>query len=228
MRGASGALLLLIWILAARHAGHGGSGLAPALALAALGALILLPAFGSPHASARMFAALALLAWLLLLVLLTEAGLDTLLLSLPPVLLPLLLATVFARTLQAGREPLITRFVRLTEGVEQASRPDVRRYTRRLTAAWVGLLVALTLTAAVLAALRVPEGWLVLAGIHPPIAAPMAVWSAWVNGWAYAVPPLAIAGELALRRWLLPDGPPMRPLHFIYQLARHWRELRAP
>lgn len=228
MRGASGALLLLIWLLAAHRAGHDGSGWAAALALAALGALVLLPVLASTRERPRVLAALILLVWILLLALSVRAGLDPLLLSLPPVLLPLLLAGIFARSLRPDREPLITRFVRLTEGVEQAQRLEVRRYTRRLTALWVGLLAALGLAAIVLTALRVPQGWLLIAGLHPPAAVSMAVWNDWVNGWAYAVPLLAVAVELVLRRRLLPAAPPVRPLRFALQLARHWRELRAP
>lgn len=226
MSRAFGALLFVVWVLAAHDAGETGSACIAALALGALGALILLPALGA--ARTRLRAALLLLAWLLLLALLVRSAATALLLSLPSVLLPLLLAWMFARTLRPGREALITHFVRLSDGSEQAALPAVRRYTHRLTALWALLLLALGLAAAVLAALRVPQGWLALLGVLSPWPLPARVWNAWVNGWAYAVPVAALVLELALRRRLLPEAPPPHPLRFARALLGHWRELRAP
>lgn len=223
---ALGALLFVVWVLAAHDAGETGSAFTAALALGALGALILLPALGA--ARARLRAALLLLTWLLLLALLVRAAATALLLSLPSVLLPLLLAWFFARTLRPGREALITHFVRISEGSVQAAHPAVRRYTRRLTALWALLLLALGLVAAVLAALRVPQGWLALLGVQSPWLLSIHAWNAWVNGWAYAVPVAALLLELGLRRRLLPEAPPPHPLHFARALLGHWRELRAP
>ena len=226
MSRAFGALLFVVWVLAAHDAGETGSACIAALALGALGALILLPALGA--ARTRLRAALLLLAWLLLLALLVRSAATALLLSLPSVLLPLLLAWMFARTLRPGREALITHFVRLSDGSEQAALPAVRRYTHRLTALWALLLLALGLAAAVLAALRVPQGWLALLGVLSPWPLPARVWNAWVNGWAYAVPVAALVLELALRRRLLPEAPRPHPLRFARALLGHWRELRAP
>lgn len=226
MSRAFGALLFVVWVLAAHDAGETGSACIAALALGALGALILLPALGA--ARTRLRAALLLLAWLLLLALLVRSAATALLLSLPSVLLPLLLAWMFARTLRPGREALITHFVRLSDGSEQAALPAVRRYTHRLTALWALLLLALGLVAAVLAALRVPQGWLALLGVLSPWPLPARVWNAWVNGWAYAVPVAALVLELALRRRLLPEAPRPHPLRFARALLGHWRELRAP
>ncbi|WP_276965380.1 hypothetical protein [Metallibacterium scheffleri] len=226
MSRAFGALLFVVWVLAAHDAGETGSACIAALALGALGALILLPALGA--ARTRLRAALLLLAWLLLLALLVRSAATALLLSLPSVLLPLLLAWMFARTLRPGHEALITHFVRLSDGSEQAALPAVRRYTHRLTALWALLLLALGLVAAVLAALRVPQGWLALLGVLSPWPLPARVWNAWVNGWAYAVPVAALVLELALRRRLLPEAPPSHPLRFARALLGHWRELRAP
>lgn len=226
MSRAFGAMLFVVWVLAAHDAGETGSACIAALALGALGALILLPALGA--ARTRLRAALLLLAWLLLLALLVRSAATALLLSLPSVLLPLLLAWMFARTLRPGREALITHFVRLSDGSEQAALPAVRRYTHRLTALWALLLLALGLVAAVLAALRVPQGWLALLGVLSPWPLPARVWNAWVNGWAYAVPVAALVLELALRRRLLPEAPRPHPLRFARALLGHWRELRAP
>lgn len=226
MSRAFGAMLFVVWVLAAHDAGETGSACIAALALGALGALILLPALGA--ARTRLRAALLLLAWLLLLALLVRSAATALLLSLPSVLLPLLLAWIFARTLRPGREALITHFVRLSDGSEQAALPAVRRYTHRLTALWALLLLALGLVAAVLAALRVPQGWLALLGVLSPWPLPARVWNAWVNGWAYAVPVAALVLELALRRRLLPEAPRPHPLRFARALLGHWRELRAP
>ncbi|MHB1616164.1 MAG: hypothetical protein ACYCUX_02715 [Metallibacterium sp.] len=226
MSRALGALLFVVWALAAHDAGDTGSASAATLALGALGALVLLPALGATRS--RLRATLLLLAWWLLLALLLRAAATALPLSLPPVLLPLLLAWFFARTLRPGHEALITHFVRLSEGSEQAAHPAVRHYTCRLTALWVLLLLALGLCAAVLDALRVPQGWLALLGVQSPWPLSMHAWNAWVNGWAYVVPVAALLLELALRRRLLPEAPPPHPLRFARALLGHWRELRAP
>src|SRR5262245_7530797 len=59
-----------------------------------------------------------------------------LLLFVPPVAINLALCTLFARTLVAGREPLVSRFARLERGGQLP--PELARYTLNLTRAWAG------------------------------------------------------------------------------------------
>jgi uncharacterized membrane protein len=67
-----------------------------------------------------------------------------------PVVVNLMVGWLFLSTLRAGHEPLITRIARLCHNGEAL--PDaLARYTRRLTAAWAGLLFLLALNAAALA-----------------------------------------------------------------------------
>src|SRR5216684_8049205 len=51
----------------------------------------------------------------------------------PPIVLNLALCALFANTLRAGREPMITRFARFERGDLPA---DLGIYTRRLTQIW--------------------------------------------------------------------------------------------
>ena len=83
-------------------------------------------------------------------------------LYLPPVLINLVLLGVFARSLRAGETPLIERFMRLEYG--GAPPPPLVRYGRQLTALWSAFFALSAVLAVVLA-----------------FAAPLFVWSLWVN-----------------------------------------------
>ena len=74
----------------------------------------------------------------------------------PPIVLNLALGALFASTLRAGSEPLITRFARAERGDMPA---DLARYTRTLTWIWVAffaLMAAISLSLAVAAS---PGAW---------------------------------------------------------------------
>ncbi len=58
---------------------------------------------------------------------------------LPPVVVNGGLLYLFAETLRPGREPIITRFRRMEKG---SLTPELRRYTRRLTALWSAFFLA--------------------------------------------------------------------------------------
>jgi uncharacterized membrane protein len=97
-----------------------------------------------------------------------------------------LLAAVFGRSLRAGETPLCTRLADQLHGPLTAAE---MRYTRRVTLAWTLLFVAITLTTL---------------GLY--VAAPLAVWSSFVN---FVVVPLIGAmflAELAVRRRVLPPA----------------------
>src|SRR4029079_17858467 len=63
------------------------------------------------------------------------ARVPELLLYAPPIAVNLALCVFFARTLRRGHEPLVSRFARIGRAGQLA--PDLVRYTRNLTRAWV-------------------------------------------------------------------------------------------
>ncbi len=77
-------------------------------------------------------------------------------LFLPPVLIPLALLLVFAKTLKPGVEPMITRIARAMRG---SLTPELEHYTRAVTWAWVAMFSGLTVSAIVLALWATPEAW---------------------------------------------------------------------
>lgn len=126
---------------------------------------------------------------------------------------------VFARTLGAGREPLITALVRQMYGEQRLQQPGVRPYTRVLTRVWAWVLF-LQAGLLLLAWLLVHAGW-------PWV--PAATASGWLHGYlrygSYAV----IAGmfliEHAWRAHRLPhlEHPPF--LVGIRRIAGNWQQM---
>jgi uncharacterized membrane protein len=140
------------------------------------------------------------------------------LLDATPALVAALVGWMFARTLLAGRRPLIARAVVAMDGAEMLDDPAVARYTRRLTLTWALYQGALALLALLLA-LRGwywPERWPALPG--PRL-------------FGLVLLPLAIAtlilGEFALRRRLLPQAPARSLYAFVRDLVRAWPALLA-
>jgi uncharacterized membrane protein len=125
----------------------------------------------------------------------------------PPVALNLLLAGLFALTLRAGREPMISTFARLERGVLE---PDLARYTRRLTGVWVAFFVGAAATSA----------WLAY-------AAPPAVWAWFVAAGNHVAVAMLFVGEWALRRWRFPQYRHASPLALAGIVAAHWRRPAA-
>jgi uncharacterized membrane protein len=97
-----------------------------------------------------------------------------------------LLAVGFGRSLRVGDTPLCTR---LADRLHGPLSPAERRYTRQVTLAWALLFVALLLTTLVLY-----------------VAAPLAVWSLFVNFVTFPVIVAMFVAEFALRRLVLPPA----------------------
>ncbi|MFC1674200.1 hypothetical protein ACFL12_08760 [Pseudomonadota bacterium] len=74
----------------------------------------------------------------------------------PPVLINAWLAYYFGRTLVAGREPLITRFSRISRGEVPA---PLMTYSRRLTIIWTVYFIAFSTIALFSAATASLENW---------------------------------------------------------------------
>jgi len=83
----------------------------------------------------------------------------TVLLYLPPIIVPAFLAYVFGNTLLPGRTPLIAQLIRMLHAPGDEPESAVWSYARRLTAAWTALFVALVVFNLALAALAEPQVW---------------------------------------------------------------------
>ena len=97
----------------------------------------------------------------------------------------LILCLVFARTLGAGREPLCSHIARMVHGSLSAA---LYRYTRQITVAWAAFFGLMSVTSTVLF-----------------FAAPLTIWSAFVN---FATGPLIclmFVVEYGVRHYLFPE-----------------------
>ena len=108
------------------------------------------------------------------------AGAARALMYLPPVLLPTSVLFLFARSLQAGRTPVVTQVAEHIRGTLPA---QLVGYTRTVTQFWVALLAALAISSVLLAIFATPE-----------------VWSVATNGVQYLVLAAAFLGEYLVRR----------------------------
>jgi len=199
-----------------------------AVALALLAVMLLL----APMLRPRWWAWLALpLLWLGVLLLYRD-GLVRAPMLLVPVAFVALIAWWFARSLRDGRVPLITRIVsRLDDVAPAAMAPDLRRYTRSLTAAWAGLLAALAVVNLALALLAVPDGLLATLGVPSPLPISRTQWSWFANVCNYGVIGGFFIVEYQLRKRRFP-GRYDSFLHFLRKLAglgpAFWRDFLRP
>jgi uncharacterized membrane protein len=152
-------------------------------------------------------------------------------------LLPLLLAPPafvaavgwgFARTLRAGRVPLVGRIAAALDGIAWPELPaPVRAYTRRVTLAWALLLGALASVDMALALLAVPGGLFARLGVAPAFPVAEADWSWFANIGDYAVIGGFMLAEYGYRRLRFP-AQAQGFLAFLQRMARlgpsFWRE----
>lgn len=195
----------------------------------ALGDLVVLVLAG-PLLHRRWWA-LALLAVLLATLALGVGTpwLDLLLLA-PPVLFTAWLAWFFARSLLAGRTPLVERIVAALYA--QAGWPmpaELPRYARRLTAAWAWLLGFLALANTALALCAVPGGVLAAFGIAPPVAVSHSAWSWFANLLNYGLVGGFMFAEFQYRKRHFPQRPYRNGIEFARRMAAlgpaFWRDL---
>lgn len=168
--------LLLLYPLLAHLASARQDGMFAAIALADIAAIVLLePLLRLRVGAWALMAVMAPLLWWL-----AQSGHALLPLLLVPVVFLALVGWLFARTLRAGQVPLISRIVVEMEQTPFAEQtPDLRRYTRRLTAAWALLLATLAAVNLVLALVAVPDGILASLGTTPPVPVTEQQW-AWI------------------------------------------------
>jgi uncharacterized membrane protein len=191
--------------------------------------LFMWPALREGRASAWLLwlGLLGVLGWL------AVQGLATLALDSVPLLVNLLLAWLFGRTLRGGRQPLVAQFIEAIEGAPRLAQPGIARYARQLTVFWTLLLAAQALLLGTLALCQVPGGVLARLGA----ASPWPVASAWVQGYVHVGVYLLLAAAFVLeylfRRWHLRHLPHLGLPALLHRLAVRWPELirgrnRAP
>jgi uncharacterized membrane protein len=170
----------LLWTgLAVAYVVASALGLRPAaLAVLGLAAGVLVAATGRRLAGLVVGIALAAAAW-------RFADAIAFLVFVPPLCAFAFMALLFASTLRAGSEPLISRIARKEHPDET---PEVARYTRGLTGLWSASFAALFVAAVALATFL-----------------PVASWSRWISGLGFFVPVTLFLGEHAYRRHRFPD-----------------------
>ena len=170
------------------------------LALLALALAILLPRLRVAVGAVLVAVMLAASAWLLL----APGGARWLpvagaLAFVVPVVLHGLLFLVFARSLRAGAEPLVTAIGRRARGPLS---PALTRYTRGVTQLWAGLFA----------------GLLLLSALLPFVSMPL--WSWCTNVLNYVVVAVVIGAEYVLRRYRFPDADHPDFLSYLRILVR--------
>ena len=192
----------------------------PLLALVVLLSVVMLPRLLSRHL-------LPWLAWLGSLAgvwLLSHYGVADLLLETVPILINVLLAYWFGRSLR-GDDPLVARFVVAIDGADQLREPGVARYARQLTWFWTVLLAgqALLLTVLVLFAAR--SGLLLRLGLTPSWQVPEQWAWLWLHLGCYLLLGAAFALEYGYRRWHLRHLRHGSLHDMLLKLALHWPQL---
>lgn len=218
-------LLAVAYPLLAHAASVRHDGTLASLALLDLVAVMAL----QPLAHRRPWAWALLLGTAVALWLLRTGPVPELLLLFPPMLFTGVLGGWFARSLAAGRVPLIARIVAALEDcTPQALPADLARYARRLTAAWATLLLAMTAANLVLALLAEPNGLLLRMGIPPPLPVSQQAWSTVANLLDHGIIGAFFVVEFLWRQWRFPDRR-QGPLAFARAMARlgpaFWRDL---
>jgi uncharacterized membrane protein len=216
-------VLLALAFLILAHIAAASGGLAWATAsVACLFLLLIWPLHRRALAFAGALVAIGIaIAWL------HAAERSALVLLFPPVLLTAAFGLYFARSLAAGRTPLIERIVRALDP-DALQQPGVVAYARSVTRLWAVLLLGLAAINAMLAMLAVPGGLLAAVGLSVPIHVSDAQWSLFANGLNYLVIALVFVAEFAWRRRRFPQQPFRGLPDFLMRVARlgpaFWRQ----
>jgi len=113
-----------------------------------------------------------------------------------------LLAAVFGHTLLPGREALISQFARRIHRDDYSE--AIARYTRQATWAWTLYFLGMGVASVVLF-----------------VAAPLVVWSWFVNFISFLTLGVVFAGEYAVRRWRLRG---IRHLSLLQSVQLYWKQ----
>jgi uncharacterized membrane protein len=89
-------------------------------------------------------------------------GIERYLMYLPPIVIPLSVLMLFARSLRSGQIPIVTRVAKQIRG---SLPPELERYTRLITQLWVGLLISMALSSLLFALFATPEFWSLMTNV---------------------------------------------------------------
>lgn len=192
----------------------------PLIALSLLLTAVLLPRL----LTRRVGPWLAWLGLLATLLLLSLYGFASLLLEAVPVLINVLLACWFGRTLSTS-EPLVARFIVAIEGAERLQQPGVARYARQLTWFWTLLLGMQAIVLAVLLLFAEHSGLLARLGIASPLPLSDRWAAAWLHVGGYVLLGAAFLLEYGYRRWRLRHLSHPGLHDMLLQLVLHWPQL---
>lgn len=159
----------------------------------------------------RRIAAAIGFALVVLMIVLLAYGRASWVLGAVPVVISGALAWMFARTLRAGREPLVARMARIIDGPERLRQPGVAAYTRGVTGYWAVLLTVQCLLLAVCGLLLAREGHALAAFAR-----------LYLHVGGYLMPVLAMLAEYALRRWRFRHLPQLGLRSFLQRLMVCW------
>ena len=209
-------LLALLYPLLAHLAAVTGDSRLAAVALGDIALIVLLEGLLARHARSLLLMLLALPG----LALLSQTPFAMAPLLVMPALLLATVALGFARTLRAGKTPLIASIIEVLEGDDANNLPaPLRRYARGLTLAWAVLLASLALVNATLALCAVPGGVLASVGIPSPLTVTNTQWSWFANGFNYGIVGVFFVVEFVCRRQCFPERV-HGFRHFATRLAR--------
>lgn len=196
----------------------------PELGFAAIALLLI--ALGLPVLRRRSVIGMAV--WLVFAILMLCAALSghlQLAFSALPIVILIAVATLFARTLQSGREPLIARCIRVVESEQRLALPGVAGYARGVTLYWACVLAAQAAVLTVLLICAVPGGLLDTFGINVPFAIPRSALAWYPEAGCWAVFAIVFALEYGFRRWRLRHLPHPSLRGFLTRLVQRWPQL---
>lgn len=174
------------------------------LAAFAIGVLIVLVLI-APLVHGRIAAWIALLAGAAGAAWLAQTPYAHVPLLLVPFAFVAMVAWWFARSLALGRVPLITKIVAALEHTSAPElAPELRSYTRALTAAWAVLLSIIGLSNLTLAMIATPAGLLAQLGVQPPVTVTQAQWSWFANLLDYGIMGSFMVAEYLYRKHRFP------------------------
>jgi len=132
-------------------------------------------------------------------------------LFIPPLVINLAIAALFASTLRAGATPLVERMMRF-EYEGRSPPPPVARYARRLTVVWAVYFAAVALGSGALA-----------------LTAPLELWSLFANVLNYVFAILLVVFQYLYRFWRYRRYGVVMPWDTLRGMARlPWPGRRAP
>jgi uncharacterized membrane protein len=151
-------------------------------------------------------------------------GFADVLLECLPILINVVLACWFGRSLFGG-EPLVARFIIAIEGTARLRERGVASYARHLTWFWTVVLAAQAVVLTVLLLCAVPDGLLMRFGLANPLAIPGRWAALWLHLGCYLLLGAVFLFEYVYRRWHLRhlSHPGLREM--LLQLVRHWPQL---